>query len=328
LKTAAPQSGLLTGSKNSLKASQKTCIKKLKKNKNKKIKKLTPRKDAHAMKFSLIMATCGRSGEVALFLDALRAQTWRNFELILMDQNEDSRVETLYHEYKDKISIQYHHNHTKGLSLNRNAGLAYAAGDIIAFPDDDCLYEADTLEKARRFFTENPLYGLYVCNTRDGTRPCRVVGGAEAGGADISLFNIFNLGISFTIFVRAGALGRFRFDERMGLGAAFGSGEESDLLLYLLKNKIRGRYQGDCYIYHPAKADTPERAYSYGRGFGAVYKKAVMQYHFFIMLPIFFLRIAKGVLNIMLCRDKKIRLYSLRGRIEGFIRYKTGPGHG
>ncbi|MDR2493623.1 MAG: hypothetical protein LBD24_00185 [Spirochaetaceae bacterium] len=123
-------------------------------------------------------------------------------------------------------------------------------------------------------------------------------------------------------------MGTFRFDERMGLGAAFGSGEESDLLLRLLKHKVKGRYHGKQYIYHPAKQETPERAFSYGRGFGAIYKKAVMDYHFFIMLPIFVLRIAKGALNIALYKDKKTRISSLRGRIQGFIAYKIRRDHG
>ena len=266
---------------------------------------------------------------MALFLDGLLAQSYRNFELILIDQNEDDRVEKLYHAYKDKIGIRYHHNDKKGLSLNRNVGLSYVTGDIIAFPDDDCLYEADTLEQVCRFFTENPMYGLYICGTRDERRHESAAGaGGNAGDADISLFNFLNVGISFTIFVRAPDLGRFRFDERMGVGAAFGSGEESDLLLYLLKNKTRGRYQGNHFIYHPAKTDTPDRAFSYGKGFGAVYKKAVNRYHFFIMLPIFLLRILKGVLNIMIHRDKAIRISSLRGRIRGFMDYKTRREHG
>jgi hypothetical protein len=128
-------------------------------------------------------------------------------------------------------------------------------------------------------------------------------------------------GISFTIFVRAEAFGTFRFDEKMGVGAPFGSAEESDLLLFLLKNGTRGRYHGGDFVFHPAKAESGDKAYNYGLGFGALYKKAVFRYGYWRLLPVFFARLAKGVLNVVFKGNKKARAAQLRGRWEGFIRY-------
>ena len=44
------------------------------------------------MSFSLIMATLGRTDEPRRFLDSLESQTFRDFELILADQNDDDRI--------------------------------------------------------------------------------------------------------------------------------------------------------------------------------------------------------------------------------------------
>jgi glycosyltransferase involved in cell wall biosynthesis len=269
------------------------------------------------IKFSLVMATLGRSDEIVLFMESLLVQSHTNFELIIVDQNSDKRVADIYAKYKDQLDIRYCRNEKKGLSLNRNIGLSLCSGDIIAFPDDDCEYVPDTLEKAARFFVENPYCGFYTCNTKDKYSEGAIFR-AGTRDADISIFNFMSAGISFTIFVRMSAMGSFRFDERMGVGTFFGSGEESDLLLYLLRNKAKGRYHARHYIYHPAKPESPEKAFYYGKGFGAVYKKAVVSYHFFILLPVFFLRIAKGVINIIIYTDKKTRFDSLCGRIRGF----------
>jgi len=274
-----------------------------------------------SLKFSLIMATLGRSDEIIAMLNSLLMQTYKNFELIIVDQNEDDRVIKICEDFKDKINLKYFHNNIKGLSVNRNIGLKNISGDIVAFPDDDCIYETDTLEKALSFFTEKSKYSFYVCNTKDIQGQGSVLK-TKSVNTDISVFNFMNSGISFTIFVRALSIKSFCFDETMGLGAQFGSGEESDLILFLLKNKNKGQYIAKNYVFHPVKSETPEKAFQYGKGFGAVYKKAITKYYFLILFPVFFLRLLKGIINIMIYRDKKLRYASFKGRLTGFFQYK------
>jgi glycosyltransferase involved in cell wall biosynthesis len=272
-------------------------------------------------KFSLVMATLGRSEEIVLFLDSLLSQTYSNFELIIVDQNNDNRVANIYGKYKNKIAITHIKSKQKGLSLNRNIGLSCISGDIIAFPDDDCIYDSGTLEKVNNFFNENPDYSFYTCNTKDKAFNASILNTAKTD-SDISPFNVMNVGISFTIFAKTTAFCAFRFDQQLGVGTPFGSGEESDLLFFLLKNKNKGRYHAGHFIYHPAKAETAEKAFLYGKGFGAVYKKAIFHYHFFSLFFIFALRLCKGIINIIIHTDKKMRRASLAGRFSGFFSYR------
>ena len=55
------------------------------------------------MKFSLVMATLGRSEEIKIFLDSLSVQDYKNFELIIVDQNERDILRDIVDEYKQKF---------------------------------------------------------------------------------------------------------------------------------------------------------------------------------------------------------------------------------
>jgi glycosyltransferase involved in cell wall biosynthesis len=270
------------------------------------------------------MATLGRKEEVTLFLNTLTEQSYKNFELVIVDQNDDDRVYDLYLRYKDKMTLKYIRSNRKGLSLNRNIGLDNCTGNIIAFPDDDCEYNRHTLENVLHFFNNNPEYAFYTCNTKDKKSQNSILKSVTKGG-DITIFNIMRTGISFTIFVCANSMRAFRFDEHLGIGAEYGSGEESDLLFYLLKNANKGLYNADTYIYHPYKTDDTDRAFPYGKGFGALYRKAVTVYKYYILFPVFIYLLLKQVFMICLHPSEKGRIASLKGRLYGFIHYKNYP---
>jgi len=267
------------------------------------------------------MSTLGRSDEIIILLDSLLLQSYKNFELIIIDQNDDDRVEKIYNQYKERLDLRYYRCDKKGLSLGRNIGLEYVSGGIVAFPDDDCEYEADTLEKTVGFFEKNPDYSFYTCNTKEKNGNNAVL---ETGrkDCDIGICNFLSVGISFTIFVRSEAIAGFLFDEQLGVGTVFGSAEESDLLLYLIKNKRKGKYHAAHYIYHPGKTETPQRVYSYSLGFGALFKKALLVYRMYPMFFIFLYRIARNMAKLCLRPGDKITRALVAGRLSGFLKYR------
>jgi glycosyltransferase involved in cell wall biosynthesis len=273
------------------------------------------------MKFSLVMTTIGRDKEIIFLLDSLIHQSYANFELIIVDQNDDDRVAKIYEQYREKLNLHYYQCDKKGLSLGRNIGLKYISGDIIAFPDDDCEYETDTLEKAAGFFEKNLNYSFYTCNTKEKNGNNAVLE-TRRKDCDIGIFNLLSVGISFTIFVRSEVIAGFLFDEQLGVGAAFGSAEESDLLLHLIKNKKKGRYHASHYIYHPGKTETLRRVYSYSLGFGALFKKALIVYHLYPMFFIFLYRIVRNIAKLCLRPGDKITRTLIVGRLSGFLQYK------
>ncbi|HBF7185783.1 TPA: glycosyltransferase family 2 protein, partial [Clostridioides difficile] len=82
------------------------------------------------MLISLIMPTLNRYDDIYLLMDSLENQTYKNFELIVVDQNDNSKVKEIVDKYIDKLDIKYIKSSKKGLSYNRNVGIDNAVGQI------------------------------------------------------------------------------------------------------------------------------------------------------------------------------------------------------
>src|ERR1700730_14054697 len=117
--------------------------------------------------FSLILPTVGRTEELEKMLGSLAAQQPSDFELIVVDQNEDDRVDRLLVALRPKIAIAHVRMTTKSLSLARNVGLARASEEIVAFPDDDCWYPAGLLPQVENWFRDNPEYDILAVGAND-----------------------------------------------------------------------------------------------------------------------------------------------------------------
>ena len=80
-------------------------------------------------------------------VDSVRNQTYRNLEIILIDDGSPDQcpeICDMYAKLDDRVKVI--HKKNSGLGAARNAGLDIASGDIIAFVDsddwiDDCAYE-------------------------------------------------------------------------------------------------------------------------------------------------------------------------------------------
>ena len=79
-------------------------------------------------------------------LDSVVQQTYRNLEIILVDDGSPDSCGAICDEYATKDErITVIHQENKGLSAARNAGLDIATGDYIQFVDSDDWIEPDAL---------------------------------------------------------------------------------------------------------------------------------------------------------------------------------------
>ncbi|MCU6295034.1 glycosyltransferase family A protein [Escherichia coli] len=89
------------------------------------------------MLISLIMPTLNRYDDIYLLMDSLENQTYKNFELIVVDQNDNSKVKEIVDKYIDKLDIKYIKSSKKGLSYNRNVSIENDVGKKIGYIDDE-----------------------------------------------------------------------------------------------------------------------------------------------------------------------------------------------
>lgn len=225
------------------------------------------------------MATVGRKDEVESFLASLDSQTYRKFELIVVDQNLDDRLVPILNAYKDRFPLLHLRVSKRGASRARNMGLKHVGNDIVAFPDDDCCYPPCLLETVARFFASHPsIDGLTGRCIDEGGKPS--AGRFEPKAGHVNKYNVWTCAIETTIFSRTKSLGGIFFDETLGVGAGTlaGAGEGTDYLLQLLNRGASLYYDPDLTIVHPSPIlsyDTKvmQRAYSYGCGMGYVLRK-------------------------------------------------------
>jgi glycosyltransferase involved in cell wall biosynthesis len=207
--------------------------------------------------FDLVVATLGRVEELGSLLASLDRQTHRRFRVLLVDQNEDDRLAEVVAASDLEIERL---TAPPGLSRARNAALLHLRADVVAFPDDDCVYPDDLLERvARRLRTERTLDGL---TGRAADSAGRSSPSWEDDHAQLTRDNLWNRAISYTIFVRRAVIERVGpFDEQLGLGAGtpWASGEEIDYLVRAVDAGARIEYDPELVVTHelqkrPARA--------------------------------------------------------------------------
>lgn len=287
------------------------------------------------MKFSLILCTIGRDKEVEDFLISLINQSYKNYELIIVDQNKDNRAKNIIERYKDKLTnIIYFKVDFKGLSRARNFGLLHTSGDIIAFPDDDCKYPENVLLEIKNRFLLDKVDFL-SCISMDEILNVESNGRWEKNKMIIKKNILLRTCTSYTIFVKIDCIKSrgIRFDERLGVGAdtLFQSAEEMDFVYQLLLAGCKGVYYPELYIYHPLKVleynnETIKRAYFYAMGLGAFFKKNIRDKTLLVEFLKLLIRAFGGIIyGVFKFNFGGAKFYYkvLSGRWKGFYTFKN-----
>lgn len=112
------------------------------------------------MKVSVIVPTYNRAHIITEAIDSILNQTFKDFELIIVDNYSSDNTESVVKSYSDK-RIRYFKNQNNGLvSINRNYGIKKSCGEYIAFLDDDDLWLPEKLEKQVELLDLNKELGL------------------------------------------------------------------------------------------------------------------------------------------------------------------------
>ncbi|HJV52175.1 MAG TPA: glycosyltransferase family A protein [Noviherbaspirillum sp.] len=228
---------------------------------------------------SLVLATVGRTEELDRMFASLAAQTFRAFEVIVVDQNADERLlPHLERARRNGLSIRHLRQARPNLAAARNAGIGAATGRWVGFPDDDCWYAPDLLQRVmNRFCREDGPAGVVVRWVEQEEQPMFAVNltwERSCAFRDIPVSSI-TLFCSRTLCNDIGG-----FDSRLGVGQWFGAGEETDFVLRALRAGALFTYEPQAEVHHAVSPEvrdaTPQARLAIrcrARGTGALYAK-------------------------------------------------------
>jgi glycosyltransferase involved in cell wall biosynthesis len=105
------------------------------------------------MLISVIVPTYNRADSLTGAIQALLAQTYPSFEIIVVDDGSTDRTVNVARRHN---RVQYLRQNHCGPAAARNAGGHEAQGEIIAFTDDDCMPPADWLSRIAQGYVDYP----------------------------------------------------------------------------------------------------------------------------------------------------------------------------
>jgi len=186
-------------------------------------------------KVSAVIPTYNRRALVHKAIDSVLAQTYRDFELIVVDDGSTDGTENdLKTRYGDLIT--YIRQENQGESAARNRGIAQARGEYIAFLDSDDLWSPDKLARQVPELDNNPGAAVVFCQAwqidgngkKLGQHPlCRNAAATDFTLERLLMFNRIPAGAS-TCLLRRSALERVG-----GFADDIHYGDEWDLWLRL-----------------------------------------------------------------------------------------------
>jgi glycosyltransferase involved in cell wall biosynthesis len=280
--------------------------------------------------FSLIVSTVNRVTELERLLASLDAQTCRDFEVLIVDQNSDNRVVPVLQAHK-QLRIQRLRS-LPGISRARNVGLRASKGDIIAFPDDDCWYPAELLATVRKWFLANPQFDLLLGSLRTAEdEPMQPRWPSPPGPCDKQ--SLWDCAASVSAFLRCQvttAVGDF--NENVGVGAPtkYQSSEEIDYSLRALAAGFHACYDPTIFVRHPKMQSIDRlRATTMGYALGIGYVARSHHYSWRFLAKLLIRSLAGAALHLCKGEIAWAHVYLLRacGQFKGYIFYSDHPEH-
>ncbi len=243
-------------------------------------------------RITVVVATRDRPEDVRRCVASVLASEWDDLEVIVVDNAPSSDATRAVVASFTDPRLQYVLEARAGVSRARNAGLAAASGDVVAFVDDDVVVDAwwaaalaaayardadvvcvtglvpsgELRTPTQRYFDERVTWAR---NTE------RRVYRTSAPPADLPLFpfsvGAFGTGANMSLR-RTAALRLGGFDVALGPGTPARAGEDPDLFTRVLFSGGALAVEPSAIVWHKHRADREalrSQALGYGTGLGA-----------------------------------------------------------
>lgn len=210
------------------------------------------------MKYSIIIPVYNRPEEVDELLQSLTKQTYRDMEVIIVEDGSTVTCESVVRNYAGKLQLRYYTKENSGPGMTRNFGAEHSQGDFLIILDSDCVLPAGFLQAI-----EDELM----------RKDCDAWGGPDRAHDGFSSVQKA-INYSMTSFLTTGGIrgGKKQMDKKfyprsfnMGIRRSlyrqldgFSSmrfGEDIDLSLRIYKSNANCRLFSDAWVWHKRRTD-------------------------------------------------------------------------
>lgn len=209
------------------------------------------------MKYSIIVPVYNRADEVDELLESLCSQTFKDFEVIIVEDGSKKPCKDVCDKYTNILDLHYYYKDNSGPGQSRNYGVERAQGEYVLILDSDVVLPADYLEATDKSHSSN----LSVAwGGPDASHPSFTpvqkaisysmtsfftTGGIRGGKAKLDKFypRSFNMGIRRDVYQSLGGFSKMRF------------GEDVDFSYRIVEAGYQPRLFPEAWVWHKRRTD-------------------------------------------------------------------------
>lgn len=230
------------------------------------------------MRFSVLVPVFNRPNEVRELLESLSNQTFRDYEVVVVDDGSELKCEDVCASFSSKLNVSYFFKENSGPGQTRNYAAERAHGDYFLILDSDVILPPDYLkntdvelareyadafggpDRAHESFTDLQKAISYSMTSFFTT------GGIRGGAKKMDKFypRSFNLGVKNDVFRALNGFSSMRF------------GEDIDFSIRIFKGGYKCRLFPDSWVWHKRRTDLRKffkQVYNSGMARINLYKK-------------------------------------------------------
>lgn len=109
------------------------------------------------MFFSLIIPVYNRPDEIRVVLEGLSRQTYRDFEVIVVEDGSIRKSDEVVDDFRDNLDVHYHYINNAGQGMARNYGFSKSEGEYIIILDSDIIIPEHYLQAVYEYLNHDLL---------------------------------------------------------------------------------------------------------------------------------------------------------------------------
>jgi len=106
-------------------------------------------------RYSIVIPVYNRPDEIDELLESLTRQTYRNFEVIVVEDGSKIKCDQVVEKYVHDLDISYCYKENAGQGFARNYGYERSKGDYFIVFDSDCILPEEYLDRVNTSLDNN-----------------------------------------------------------------------------------------------------------------------------------------------------------------------------